>query len=79
MGAPGREIEPEEMTKKTTKRFPRVTRTRVAVLLVVFVTALLGGYFIVPRLLISAGSVLIAESEPFQADAIVILEGLLIF
>ena len=40
-----------------------------------FVSALLGGYFIVPELLISAGRVLIAESEPFVADAIVILAG----
>jgi uncharacterized SAM-binding protein YcdF (DUF218 family) len=75
MGASRQENEPEEMTNKKTRRFFPMTRTGLGVLLAAFVAALMGGYFIVPELLIRAGRVLIAESEPFQADAIVILAG----
>jgi uncharacterized SAM-binding protein YcdF (DUF218 family) len=53
----------------------KLTRVRVAFLLIGFIGALLAGYFVMPEILIGAGRLLIAEAEPFQADAIVILGG----
>jgi uncharacterized SAM-binding protein YcdF (DUF218 family) len=62
------------VTKKR-KFTPRWTRRRIVVLGALFGCALLLGYWVVPEALVAAGDWLIAESQPFEADAIVVLAG----
>jgi uncharacterized SAM-binding protein YcdF (DUF218 family) len=53
----------------------KFSRKRLVFLVVVFVGAMSVGYFVVPELLVAAAGLLISDTEPFPADAIVVLAG----
>jgi uncharacterized SAM-binding protein YcdF (DUF218 family) len=57
------------------KRWWSISRRQVVVFAAIFVAALAGGYLFGPEILTVAGRMLVAESEPFEADAVVMLAG----